>query len=165
MAAVRPHRLTPHPEWTHLVDMTDLQQARAESSAAYLDAAGRRLADLCTTCGACFVACPMTARLPALAGADARAVTEGLRSLARGEDGPQTTIEWAAACARSGLCVAACPEQGRGLDAMLLVRIAKQQAINVTRQLAAKHDPTAFPRVKVFARLQLTDEELEQWLT
>ena len=40
----------------------------------------------------------------------------------------------------------------------------KQRALNDTRQLTAKHDPTAFPRVKTFARLQLTNEELDRWL-
>ena len=51
-----------------------------------------------------------------------------------------------------------------GLDAMLLVRIAKQRALNETRQLPVKQDPTYFPRIKAFARLQLTDEELAKWL-
>jgi ferredoxin len=95
---------------------------------------------------------------------DARAVASGLRELAQGNAAPQQTIDWVSACAKSGLCVAACPERERGLDAMLLVRVARQQAINVTRQIAPKHDPVAFPRVKAFARLQLTDEEIEQWL-
>ena len=47
---------------------------------------------------------------------------------------------------------------------MLLVRIAKQRALNETRQLTAKQDPTLFPRVKIFARLQLSDEELAKWM-
>ena len=47
---------------------------------------------------------------------------------------------------------------------MLLVRIAKQHAINKTLQLPAKQDPSYFPRIKTFARLQLSDEELEKWL-
>lgn len=106
----------------------------------------------------------MTAHVPTLTGADARTVTEGLRRLARGEPGPAETIAWVGACARSGLCVASCPEREKGLDAMLLVRIAKQQAINTTHQLEAKRDAHAFPRVKTFARLQLTDRELDEWL-
>lgn len=84
--------------------------------------------------------------------------------LARGEAGPEPAVAWVGACGRSGLCVSACPERSRGLDAMLLVRIAKQNAINVTGQIAGKHDPTAFPRVKTFARLGLTDEEIDKWL-
>ncbi len=47
---------------------------------------------------------------------------------------------------------------------MLLVRMARQQAINVTGQLQPKGDMAAFPRVKVFARLQLTAEEQKKWL-
>ncbi len=47
---------------------------------------------------------------------------------------------------------------------MLLIRIAKQRALNDTRQLPAKQDPTYFPRLKIYARLQLSDEELAQWL-
>ncbi len=99
-----------------------------------------------------------------LAGADARVVTADLRRLARGEPGGSEAVKWVGACGKSGLCAAACPERARGLDAMLLVRIARMNAINVTRQVPQKHDPTAFPRVKTFARLQLTDEELEKWL-
>ena len=99
-----------------------------------------------------------------LGDAGAEAVTQGLRELANGRSGPVETVKWVGACAKSGLCVDVCPEKERGLDAMLLVRIARQQALVATKQLAAKRDPTAFPRVKTFARLQLTDEELETWL-
>jgi hypothetical protein len=66
--------------------------------------------------------------------------------------------------ARIDLVFTACPEQSAGLNAMLLVRIAKQRALNATRQLPAKQDPTLFPRLKVYARLQLSDEELNTWL-
>jgi Na+-translocating ferredoxin:NAD+ oxidoreductase RnfC subunit len=99
-----------------------------------------------------------------LRGSDPRAATGGLRRLAKGETASAETVAWVAACAKSGLCVAACPERSSGLDAMLLVRIAKQRALNETHQLPVKHDPTYFPRIKAFARLQLTDEELAQWL-
>ena len=96
--------------------------------------------------------------------ADGAAITMDLRRLARGETAEPNTIAWVGACTKSGRCRSACPEQSAGLDAMLLIRIAKQRALNVTRQLKAKADPTAFPRVKIFARLQLTDEELAKWL-
>ena len=143
--------------------MTELQIARATSTESYLAEAGPELAALCTACGACFAACPMTSHV-GLGHADPKTTTDGLRHLARGEAGSAETVKWVGACAKSGLCVAVCPEQGKGLNAMLLVRIARQRALNDTRQLAAKHDPTAFPRVKAFARLQLTTEELERWL-
>ena len=144
--------------------MPTLPDQSAPSTAAYLAAAGERLADLCTACGACLAACPMATHV-GVAGSDGAAVTADLRRLARGAPAEHPdAIKWIGACAKSGLCVSACPEHERGLDAMLLVRIARQQAIVTTGQLPAKHDPTAFPRVKVFARLQLTDEELHRWL-
>ena len=99
-----------------------------------------------------------------LRAADGKSATDGLRRLAMGEAAPAQTIAWVGACTKSGLCVAACPEKDAGLDAMLLVRIAKQRALNATRQLPAKQDPTAFPRVKTYARLQLSDEELAKWM-
>lgn len=143
--------------------MTKLQPARAATTEAFLSEAGAELAALCTACGACFDACPMVDHIGLRAG-DAKSVTDGMRRLARGEMAPCDTIAWVKACAKSGLCVAACPQKDAGLNAMLLVRIAKQRALNDTRQIPAKQDPTLFPRVKIFARLQLTDEELDRWL-
>lgn len=143
--------------------MTELPAARANTTEEFLAKAGPELASLCTACGACFDACPMVDHL-GLRGADPKAATDGLRRLAMGEPGPQDTVAWVGACTKSGLCVSACPERSAGLDAMLLVRIAKQHALNDTHQLPAKQDPTYFPRLKIFARLQLSDEELAEWL-
>ena len=143
--------------------MTELQAARADTTEEFLAKAGPELAALCTACGACFNVCPMVDHL-GLRGADHEATTDGLRKLARGEAGPQDTVSWVGSCTKSGLCVSACPQRSAGLDAMLLVRIAEQRALNDTRQLPVKQDPTYFPRIKTFARLQLTDEELATWL-
>jgi Fe-S oxidoreductase len=143
--------------------MTRLQPQHAPSTEAFLAKAGPALADLCTACGACFDACPMVDHI-GLRGADDKSATAGLRQLANGEAAPADTIAWITACTRSGLCVGACPQRDEGLDAMLLVRVARQRAINETRQIRAKQDPTLFPRVKIFARLQLSDEELAQWM-
>ncbi|MBV9908858.1 MAG: (Fe-S)-binding protein [Hyphomicrobiales bacterium] len=143
--------------------MSKLPPARSESSEAFLAEAGLKLAALCTACGACFDTCPMVDQI-GLRGSDPRTTTDGLRRLAKGETASAETVAWVAACAKSGLCVTACPERLSGLDAMLLVRIAKQHALNETHQLPVKHDPTYFPRIKTFARLQLTDEELAKWL-
>jgi ferredoxin len=143
--------------------MSKLQPARAATTQAFLAAAGPELAALCTACGACFEACPMPDHI-GLSRGNAGSITDGLRRLALGERAPADTIAWVKSCAKSGLCVAVCPQKEAGLDAMLLVRIAKQRALNDTQQIGAKHDPTLFPRVKIFARLQLSDEELEKWL-
>ena len=76
---------------------------------------------------------------------DSRAATDGLRRLAKGETGSAETVAWVGACAKSGLCVTACPERSSGLDAMLLVRIAKQHALNETHQLVGQARPNLFP--------------------
>jgi Fe-S oxidoreductase len=146
-----------------MVSDRKLPAASAETTEAFLGKAGPALAALCTACGACFNVCPMAEHV-GLRGADPASVTDGLRQLARGEAAPADTISWINACAKSGLCIASCPEKSRGLDAMLLVRIAKQRALNETHQLPAKRDPTYFPRLKTYAQLQLTDEELAVWL-
>ena len=143
--------------------MTTLQPARAETTEAFLAQAGPELASLCTACGACFSACPMVDHV-GLRASDPKSATESLRRLARGEAAHANTVSWVGACTKSGLCVEACPQKDAGLDAMLLVRIARQRALNDTHQLPAKHDPTLFPRVKIFARLQLSDEELAKWM-
>lgn len=142
---------------------TKLPAPKGPTTEAFLAGAGPALADLCTACGACFEACPMADHI-GLRETDPHSITDGLRRLARGEAAPAETISWVSACAKSGLCVAACPQQSAGLNAMLLVRIAKQHAINETRQISVKPDPTLFPRVKTYAQLQLTDEELDAWL-
>lgn len=162
-ATQAPATLDPPGNAEHGAAMTKLQAPRAASTEAYLAAEGPRLAELCTACGACMEVCPLAAHI-GLDPKQSKVVTAGLRQLARGESGPDETVRWAGACGKSGLCVDACPEKDKGLDAMLLVRIARQRAINASRQLKAKADPTAFPRVKTFARLQLTDEELKKWL-
>jgi len=141
---------------------TKLPGPKGPTTEAFLGEAGPVLADLCTACGACFAACPMADHI-GLRGADPHSTTDGLRKLARGEAAPAETVSWVGACAKSGLCVAVCPQQSAGLNAMLLVRIAKQHAINETRQISVKPDPTLFPRVKTYAQLQLTDEELDAW--
>ena len=125
--------------------------------------AGPELASLCTACGACFEACPMVDHI-GLRSADAKSATDGMRRLAMSEMAPADTLAWVKSCTKSGLCISACPEKDNGLDAMLLVRVARQRALNETRQMPAKQDPTLFPRVKIFARLQLSDEELAKWM-
>jgi len=143
--------------------MTTLQVRRAETTEAFLAKAGPELASLCTACGACFSVCPMVDHV-GLREVEAQSATDGLRRLAKGEVAPAETVSWVGACTKSGLCVSACPQRDAGLDAMLLIRIAKQRALNDTHQLPAKNDPTLFPRVKIFARLQLSDEELAKWM-
>ena len=101
----------------------------------------------CTACDECAKVCPT-----------------GAIQTASPRSGMKTVSLSYAACIQCRECVAACPERSAGLDAMLLVRIAKRRALNDTHQLPAKQDPTMFPRIKIFARLQLSDEELAKWM-
>jgi Fe-S oxidoreductase len=151
------------PDSAQFPGMGKLQAARSDTTEAFLAGRGPELAALCTACGACFNACPIVDQL-GLRGADPISTTDGLRRLAKGETASAETVAWTDACAKSGMCVTACPERSAGLDAMLLVRIARRNAVNVTGQLPPKQDPTYFPRIKAFARLQLSDEELDSWL-
>jgi ferredoxin len=161
---VRLTRLDPAAGRAHPGCMTKLPDSIAPTTEAFLAEAGPRLAALCTACGACLRACP-TADLIGMDKSDAATMTQDLRRLARGEPAESpAALKWINACAKSGSCISACPERDKGLDAMLLVRICRQNALNVTHQVPPKHDAAAFVRVKTFARLQLTDEEQEKWL-
>src|SRR5579884_813084 len=87
----------------------------------HIRASSDQLAEACTACGACFRACPMVARTPALTGAEGSAVMAGMRDLLRDGPGTPEAVAFAGACVRSGVCTNACPE---GIDAALLMRLA-----------------------------------------
>ena len=122
-----------------------------------------RLAALCTACGECVRACPMT---PYAAGAsnDPAWTAFGMRDLLRGGEANAPALAWIAACTRSGQCSSACPEQ---LDAAFMLRLAQWRAkgaLGEPPRIAVKEDPGLASRVKAFARLTLTEEEQAQWL-
>ena len=118
--------------------MTELPKPRAETTEQFLAQSGPELAALCTACGACFDACPMVDHVD-LRGADPKIGDERpAQPCERREPHRRRRSPGSAPARKSGLCVSACPQKAAGLDAMLLVRIAKQHAINETRQLPAK---------------------------
>ena len=134
------------------------------SLAARIREEGARLASACTACGACVAACPMLAYAPAAGMAEPGVTAFGMRDLLAGGEGNAPGLAWVGACARSGLCSAACPE---GLDAALMLRFAQMRAkgaLGETPRLAVSQDSGFSARVKAFARLTLTDEEQAQWL-
>ncbi len=135
--------------------MTLVEHIRAESA---------RLAALCTACGACVTACPMTPYAAGVEAAPPAAVAAGMRDLLL--DGPATpeALAWIAACTRSGVCSAACPEQ---LDAAFMLRLATWRAkgaLGEAPRIPVKEDTQYSPKVKAFARLTLTEEEQARWL-
>ncbi len=127
---------------------------------------GARLAAACTACGACVRACPMPAWLPLpqlLADAAPEATATGMRALLRGEAPNAEGVAWIAACTRSGCCTAACPE---GLDAAFMLRIATQRlrgALGEPPGMPVKEDIGWANRVKAFARMTMSEEEVKRW--
>ena len=118
----------------------------------------------CTKCGKCFEACPMTRYSPALAGAEPKAVVTGILALLREEVNGPEALGWASVCVRSGSCVPACPD---GVNPKMMMRIARITAsggLGGPKRIAARHDRDYFDRIRAFAKLQLTDEEIRDWM-
>ena len=94
---------------------------------------------------------------------DPRSVVPGVLSVLRGEQGTPEALAWIGVCTRSGVCVPACPEN---VDPRMMMRLARMTALGgrgLPKQLYAKEDRDYFDRVRAFAKLQLTDDELKEW--
>ena len=134
------------------------------SLAEHIRGESARLAALCTACGECVRACPMT---PYAAGVEAAApgvVAAGMRDVLQDGPGTPEALAWIGACTKSGLCTAACPER---IDAALMLRLAGMRlrgALGEAPRIPVREDTQFSPRVKAFARLTMTEEEQAQWL-
>jgi len=123
-----------------------------------------RILAACTRCGKCFEACPMTRYSPQLEGADSKTVTAGIADLLSGGAGSPEALAWASVCVRSGSCVPACPD---AVDPKMMVRIARMIAsggLGGPRRITLRDDRDYFDRVRAFAKLQLTEEEIRDWM-
>ena len=121
-----------------------------------------RILSACTRCGKCYEVCPMT-RYSGAPPADGEAVVPGVLAVLRGEPGSAAALGWIAVCTRSGVCVPACPHQ---VDPRMMMRLARMTALGgrgLPRQIETKEDRDYFDRVRAFAKLQLTDDELKEW--
>ena len=131
---------------------------------AFIRSETERILSACTRCGKCFEACPMTRYSPQLADADPKAVTTGIIGLLEGGDGSPEALAWASVCVRSGRCVPACPDS---VDPKMMVRIARMIAsggLGGARRITLRDDRDYFDRVRAFAKLQLTDDEIRDWM-
>ena len=121
-----------------------------------------RILGACTQCGKCYEVCPMAqySKAPAK---DGKTVVPGVLAVLRGEQGTPEALGWIGVCTRSGVCVPACPEN---VDPKMMMRLARMTALGgrgLPAQLTAKEDRDYFDRIRAFAKLQLTDDELEEW--
>lgn len=121
-----------------------------------------RILGACTSCGKCFEVCPMAqySKAPAK---DGKAVVPGVLAVLRGAQGTPEALGWIAVCTRSGNCVPACPEN---VDPKMMMRLARMTALGgrgAPKQIDMKEDRDYFDRVRAFAKLQLTDDELKEW--
>lgn len=135
--------------------MTLAEHVRAESA---------RLAALCSACGSCVRACPMTPYAAGVDAADPAAVASGMRDVLRDGPGSPVALAWIAACTRSGQCTPACPEK---LDVAFMLRMAQWRAkgaLGEPPRIPVREDRQFSPKVKAFARLTLTEQEQAEWL-
>jgi heterodisulfide reductase subunit C len=131
---------------------------------AFIRTETERILAACTRCGKCYEACPMTRYSPALEGAEAKAVVADVLALLREERSSPQAIGWASVCVRSGSCVPACPEN---VDPKMMVRIARMMAsggLGGEKHIPARHDRHYYDRVRAFAKLQLSEEEMKEWM-
>lgn len=119
-----------------------------------------RMLAACTRCGACFEACPMIPYAPDARGADAKAAVTRVLDVLTGGTGDAAARNWISVCTRSGSCNAACPE---AVNPMLMLRLAKWRG-SETGVIAKRDAAETMSRVKVFARLSMTEEEQATWL-
>jgi heterodisulfide reductase subunit C len=123
-----------------------------------------RILAACTRCGKCYEACPMTRYSPALEGAEPRAVVADVLALLREERSSPQAVGWASVCVRSGSCVPACPEN---VDPKMMVRIARMMAsggLGGEKRIPARHDRDYYDRIRAFGKLQLTEDEMKEWM-
>ena len=124
-----------------------------------------RILGACTLCGKCVEACPMTRYSPPMAGADPKTVVAGIHELLRGtKGGVPEALGWASVCVRSESCVPACPEN---VNPMMMVRIARMNAsggLGGPKQIAVREDRDLYDRVRAYAKLTLTDDEIRNWM-
>ena len=127
-------------------------------------ALGGRVDDMlaaCTTCGACFTACPI-APAAGLGAADPQAVTSGVLDILRLGRGPADSEKWAKACMLSGECIKACDYgvNPRFLLAMARLAMTRRDEPRERRKAGVQNFRRMSEDVGVLSHLQLSDEAL-----
>jgi heterodisulfide reductase subunit D len=117
----------------------------------------------CTTCGACFTACPIAG--PAgLGEADPKTVVAGVLDIVRLGSGPAESEKWAKACMLSGECIKACDYgvNPRFLLAMARLAMTRKAEPRERRKAGVQNFRRMSEDVGVLSHLQLSDDALER---
>jgi Fe-S oxidoreductase len=138
--------------------------APGQRLAEHIRAESARVAEICTSCGACVQACPMLAYAQAASAVEPGAVAAGVLDVLRDGPGTLEALAWIAACTRSSACTPACPEPMDPAQMMRLAGMRARGALGEAARLPVKSDPGWSARVKAFARLTMTEEEQAKWL-
>lgn len=91
-------------------------------------------------------------------------LTSGVLRLLREGTTDADALAWISVCMRSGSCVPACPEN---VNPKMMLRIAKIIALGGLggeKLIKAKEDRDYFARIRAFAQLQLSNEEIKEWM-
>ncbi len=121
-----------------------------------------RIVGACTRCGKCYEVCPM-AQYSKAPSRDSKAAVAGVLAVLRGEQGTPEALGWIGVCTRSAVCVPACPHD---VDPKMMMRLARMTALGgrgLPKQIEPKEDRDYFDRIRAFAKLQLTEDELKEW--
>ncbi len=130
----------------------------------FLERERQRMLSACTACGKCFEACPMPAYIENRGEASPAQVTAGVLQLLRTGATDATALGWIAVCVRTGECVKACPEN---VNPKLMMRLAKMIAkggLGGEALIQSKEDRDFFPRIRAFAQLELSEQEISEWM-
>jgi Fe-S oxidoreductase len=130
---------------------------------AALDSRVDEMLSACTTCGACFSACPIAG--PAgLSEADPKAVVAGVLDIVRLGTGAAESEKWARACMLSGECIKACDYgvNPRFLLAMARLAMTRKAEPRERRKAGVQNFRRMSEDVGVLSHLQLSDDALER---
>ncbi len=146
--------------------MPNKKRQDVETLADFIRVETERMLSACTSCGLCFEVCPLTP----YAGINREQTTGtevvlGLHEILKGGTGSADALAWARVCSASGECNAVCPAN---VNPKLMVRMARMIGAGGTGgevQIPMVDDLAHFPRMRAYARMQLDEDEVENWLS
>lgn len=136
----------------------------AEGLRKYLEKERERILGACTACGKCYEVCPMPGYAENQGDATAAGITQGVLRLLRTGTTDEAALGWIGVCIRTGECVPACPEN---VNPKLMLRLAKMIAtggLGGEKLIKLKEDREYYARVRAFAQLQLSEQEIKEWM-